>query len=52
MAIPQDNEIDLEFAIVQLTERTDPDAELWKSSDELESFANKYFFADQLPMEE
>lgn len=36
----QDNETELEFAIVQLKDRTDPDAELWASSDESYSFTN------------
>lgn len=44
----QDNDLDLSFAIVQLKDRTDPDAELWESSDESDSFMNRYFFADQL----
>lgn len=41
-----DQDLELQFAIVQLKDRTDQDAELSGSSDETDSYANRYFRAD------
>lgn len=41
----------LSFAIEHLKDRREPDAKLWVSSDEFDSYANRYFIAYQLPTE-